>query len=154
MLSVLMEKYLNPHNDPRIYTAREVTFDYGLTTQKRVDFMKFIPENNSISGIEQGHFYAYEVKSSKADFNSPNGHNFLGDYNYYVMLTSVYEELKDLIPYNVGVICPDPKRTHLNVVKKARKVNRTKALPELLLMMFRSSNRELIKLKKGEEISE
>lgn len=30
-LSDLAEKLINPHNDPRIYWAREVTFDYATT---------------------------------------------------------------------------------------------------------------------------
>ena len=28
-LSAMLEKYLDPHNDPRIYWAKEVTFDYA-----------------------------------------------------------------------------------------------------------------------------
>ena len=40
-LSCLTEKYINPYNDPRIYWAREVTFDYGTLHQVRVDYMKF-----------------------------------------------------------------------------------------------------------------
>lgn len=35
-LSAMIEKKINPHNDPRIYWAKEVTFDYstdhGLNT--------------------------------------------------------------------------------------------------------------------------
>ena len=75
----------------RIYWAREVTFDYTTDNAKRVDFMKFKPVNNTVSGIEKGDFYCYEVKSSVKDFHSKNGHNFLGDYNHYVMPEEVYE---------------------------------------------------------------
>ena len=28
-LSEMVEKYINPHKDPRIYWAKEVTFDYS-----------------------------------------------------------------------------------------------------------------------------
>lgn len=28
-LSEMVEKYINPHRDPRIYWAKKVTFDYG-----------------------------------------------------------------------------------------------------------------------------
>lgn len=93
-LSDLAEKLINPHNDPRIYWAREVTFDYATTRAVRVDYMKFKPVNNTVSGIEKGDFYCYEVKSSVEDFRSKNGHNFIGDYNYYVM------------PHDV-LICPE-----------------------------------------------
>ena len=55
-LSELAEKHINPYNDPRIYWAREVTFDYATTHAIRVDYMKFKPVNNSVSGIEKGDF--------------------------------------------------------------------------------------------------
>ena len=80
-ISDLLEKYLDPHNDTRIYWAKEVTFDYATGHAVRVDYMKFKPVNNTVSGIEKGDFYCYEVKSSVEDFHSKNGHNFIGDYN-------------------------------------------------------------------------
>lgn len=40
-LSLLTEKLINPHNDPRIYWAKEVTFDYSSSHAIRVDYMKF-----------------------------------------------------------------------------------------------------------------
>jgi hypothetical protein len=88
-LSQELEKYINPNDDSRIYWAKEVTFDYATDHPVRVDYMKFVPLNTSVSGIEKGDFYCYEIKSSVEDFNSKNGHNFLGDYNYYVMPASV-----------------------------------------------------------------
>ena len=99
LLSLSMQHYICPNNDPRVYWAREVTFDYATADAKRVDFMKFKPVNNTVSGIEKGDFYCYEVKSSVEDFHSKNGHNFLGDYNYYVMPEEVYEKIKLEIPY-------------------------------------------------------
>lgn len=64
MLSLSIQRHICPNNDPRIYWAREVTFDYATTNAVRVDFMKFKPVNNTVSGIEKGDFYCYEVKSS------------------------------------------------------------------------------------------
>lgn len=145
-LSCLTEKYINPRNDPRIYWAKEVTFDYGTTHQVRVDYMKFKPKNNTVSGIEKGDFYCYEVKSCVADFNSKNGHNFLGDFNYYVMPRKLFEQVKDKIPYNVGVLVP--AGTHfdsLESAKNARRADRKRPIYEMLLMMFRSANRDRIK---------
>lgn len=143
-LSKRIEKYINPYNDPRIYWSREVTFDYGTSHQVRVDYMKFKPKNNTVSGIEKGDFYCYEIKSCVADFNSKNGHNFIGDFNYYVMPKELYEQVKQRIPYNVGVLIPS-KCGALESIKKAKRTDRTRAVNEMLLMMFRSANRDRAK---------
>lgn len=147
MLSLAIKMHINPHNDTRIYWASEVTFDYATSNAVRVDFMRFKPINNTVSGIEKGDFYCYEVKSSVEDFNSKNGHNFLGDFNYYVMPEDVYEKVKNKIPYKVGVYVPDKINFRgswydLKSVKKAVRSDRTKPVSEMLLMMFRSAARE------------
>ena len=139
-LSAAIEKKINPYNDPRIYWAKEVTFDYSTSHAVRVDYMKFKPVNNSVSGIEKGDFYCYEVKSSVEDFHSGHGLNFLGDYNYLVMPSNVYEAVSKEIPHYVGVYIPDGKE--LICTKKAKKHDRTKPVSEMLLMMFRSAARE------------
>lgn len=150
LLSLSTQKYINPHNDPRIYWAKEITFDYATSNAVRVDYMKFNPVNNTVSGIEKGDFYCYEVKSSVEDFHSKNGHNFIGDFNYYVMLEEVFEKVKNEIPYGVGVLVPDGMNRSgewydLKSVKKARRRSRKRPVSEMLLMMFRSANREVMK---------
>lgn len=146
MLSQAVQKHINPHNDTRIYWAREVTFDYATQNAVRVDFMQFKPVNNTVSGIEKGDFYCYEVKSSIEDFHSKNGHNFIGDFNYYVMPEEVFEKVKNEIPHYVGVFVPTDKslryRTPLTSVKKAKRKDRERPVSEMLLMMFRSAARE------------
>lgn len=147
MLSLSVQKYISSRNDTRIYWAKEVTFDYGTKNAKRVDFMRFKPINNTISGIEKGDFYCYEVKSSVDDFHSKNGHNFIGDWNYYVMPKEVYDEVSKEIPYGVGVLVPDSKSRSgnwysLKSIKKAKRRDRTKSISEMLLMMFRSAARD------------
>lgn len=143
-LSDLLEKHIDPANDSRIYWAKEVTFDYGTTHSVRVDYMKFCPLNNSVSGIEKGDFFCYEIKSSVDDFHSVHGHNFIGDYNYYVMPEKVYDAVKEEIPRNIGVYVPyidEAGKERLRSVKTAKRVNRTRSVSEMLLMMFRSANR-------------
>lgn len=142
-LSELTEKLINPHHDPRIYWAREVTFDYATDHTVRVDYMRYKPVNNTISGIEKGDFYCYEVKSSVEDFRSKNGHNFIGDFNYYVMPKEVYDAIKDELPYHVGVYCPTSDFEELIAVKKANRKDRERPVSEMLLMMFRSAARDL-----------
>ena len=75
--------------------------------------------------------------------------NFIGDYNYCVLPQELYEEIKTSLPYNVGVYVPSGESWHpLKCVKKAQRSTRTKSVSEMLLMMFRSSNRELLKIRK------
>lgn len=147
MLSLSIQRHIDPHGDSRIYWAREVTFDYATSNAVRVDYMMFKPVNNTVSGIEKGDFYCYEVKSSVEDFHSKNGHNFLGDYNYYVMPEDVYDKVKGEIPYKIGVYVPEKKNYrgewfNLKSVKKAIRKDRTRPVSEMLLMMFRSAARE------------
>ena len=146
-LSNSLERYINPHGDPRIYWAREVTFDYASSHAIRVDYMRFKPVNNTVSGIEKGDFYCYEVKSSVEDFHSGHGLNFIGDYNYLVMPEEVYVAVSNEIPYYVGVIVPTESSwcnnwKDLKVVKNAKRRNREKPLTEMLFMMFRSAARD------------
>lgn len=147
ILSLSIEKHINPHNDPRIYWAKEVTFDYSTSNAIRVDYMKFKPKNNTVSGIEKGDFYCYEVKSSVEDFHSKNGHNFIGDFNYYVMPEEVYEQVKNEIPYRVGVYIPNGMNYKgqwydLQSIKKVGRKDRERPMHEMLLMMFRSAGRD------------
>ena len=128
LLSKVLECYINPRNDPRIYWAKEVTFDYGTLNQIKVDYMRFVPV------VE--------------DFHSKNRHNFIGDYNYYVMLNPVYEKVKDEIPYKIGVMTLDDNEV-MKIIKKAKRFDRERPISEMLLMMFRSANRDKYKIMKG-----
>ncbi len=97
-LSHLTENYISGGYDPRIYWAKEVTFDYGTGQTIRVDYMRFKPLNNSISGIEKGDFYCYEVKSCFEDLGSGHGLNFIGDYNYIVCTEEFGQQIMDTNP--------------------------------------------------------
>lgn len=156
-LSELLEAHIDPKNDPRVYWAKEVTFDYGSIAPVRVDYMQFKPVNNSVSGIEKGDVYCYEIKSSVEDFHSKNGHNLIGDFNYYVMPYEVYEKVNLELPYNVGVMCPETfespffERITLVTKKNAKRSDRSRPVSEMLLMMWRSSRREVVKCKREEK---
>ena len=139
-LSAMVEKKINPRNDPRIYWAKEVTFDYSTDHAVRVDYMRFVPANNSVSGIEKGDCYCYEIKSSVEDFHSGHGLNFIGDYNYLVMPMDIYAAVSLEIPHDVGIYIPEGNE--LTCIKKAKRRDRTRPVSEMLLMMFRSANRD------------
>lgn len=139
------------------YYASEVSLDYGTANVCRVDFMQFEPAGVvSVSDIEKGIFISYEVKSCKADFQSGYGKNFVTEKNYFVMPMSLYKEVVNDIPYNVGVICPIPvlrdiynefedptpldteKSWEMKVIKPAYKIGRKRSMTELLFCMLRS----------------
>lgn len=140
-LSKLLEKYIHA-KDSRIYWAKEVTFEYGSIAPIRVDYMRFKPVNNTVSGVEKGDFYCYEIKSSAEDYRSKHGHNFIGDYNYYVMPKEVYEAVKTGIPFDVGVLAPDEYGIGLEVIKKVKRRDRDRPAVMMLLMMYRSFARD------------
>ena len=50
--------------------------------------------------------------------------------------------MKDTVPYGVGVLCPDGG--HLRCVRKAVRKDRTRPVSEMLLMLWRSSRREIV----------
>lgn len=46
----------------------------------------------------------FEIKISKSDFHSKNGHNFVGNLNYYVIPAELYENIRGEVPEGIGVI--------------------------------------------------
>lgn len=143
-------------NQRGIYWASEVTLNMGTSNMKRVDFMKFTPRNQSVSGIEQGLFTCYEVKSCKEDFNSGNGVNFIGDKNYIVTDMETYKKIVNELQWNVGVIVPVPfnkdkleefenptslenkVKWEMRVIRNAMLKDRNYPMNELLFCMLRS----------------
>lgn len=140
------------------YWASEVTIDYGTTDVKRVDFMQFIPENTSASGIEKGIFICYEVKSCIEDYKSGFGQNFIGEKNYFVMSMETWKKVqKEDMDLSIGVLVPIPigKEAYeeyenptpiddnlqgwkLCSVRPAFEKARKKGMTELLFCMLRS----------------
>lgn len=51
----------------------------------------------------QREIYCYEIKQSVQDFHSKNKLSFFGNKNYFVMPYSLYEKVKNEIPYGIGV---------------------------------------------------
>ena len=58
------------------------------------------------------------------------------------MPADVFDAVKDAVPYGVGVLCPDGEQ--LRCVRKATRKDRTRPVSEMLLMLWRSSRREII----------
>ena len=90
-----------------VYVCHEVTLplvtDSDLYRHGRVDMITYQKKHRE----KQGTFRFYELKISKSDFRSKNGHNFLGNYNYYVFPNKeLFESVKSDIPDFVGCLVP------------------------------------------------
>ena len=91
-LGELLENRLNRVGK---HYAKEVTVDYGSSTEKRIDYLEFQPPSGMFVGsIEKGIFVCYEVKSCIQDVYSGNGLNFLGERNYIVTTMETYKKLQ------------------------------------------------------------
>ena len=124
------------------YYASEVTMDWYIGkithTMRRVDFIQFVPKNQTVSGIEHGDFYFYEVKSCKEDYNSGNGLTFEGDKNYIITTAETYKKIiKDEIE-NPTQIDGNIDDWILKTAKNAHSKNRERPLSQLLFFMLRS----------------
>jgi len=75
--------------------------DYGLDGCDRTDC-----KCNGINYVYKDvvRIYCYEIKVSRSDFYSKNGHNFIGNENYYIMPAELYSKIKEIIPADIGVI--------------------------------------------------
>ena len=82
----------NTINKQGIFTCLEVTI--GWFGKERVDMMSY---------DTKGIWRCFEIKISKSDFHSKAHNTFIGNYNYYVMPKSLYDEVKDEIPNHVGI---------------------------------------------------
>lgn len=94
-LSELVEKRITGRN---MVWSREVPFDKGTSSERRVDyvaFRPFMPEQRlEPSSLELGTFEFYEIKSCIADFESGHGLTFEGDENYLVTVPDLAERLR------------------------------------------------------------
>ncbi len=45
-----------------------------------------------------------EIKVTAADFKSKNGHNFVGNLNYYAIPLEIFEKIKALVPDDIGIL--------------------------------------------------
>ena len=46
----------------------------------------------------------FEIKVTKSDFKSKNGHNFVGNMNFYVVPEEIFKEVESLVPPDIGIL--------------------------------------------------
>lgn len=118
-------------NKQGVFGCFEVTI--GWFGSERVDYMTY---------DTKGDFRCYEIKVTKSDFHSHCHNSFVGNFNYYVLPESLYEEVKKEIPNYVGVYAE--RNGYVYSVKKAKRQN-TENPNVLKDSMIRSLCREVTK---------
>ena len=97
-----------------------------------------------LSLTTKGIVTCYEIKVTKEDLvNSSHGHNFYGNYNFYVIPIGLYLKIKDFVPKYVGVIGFDIEG-HAKYLKEAKFMT-IRNLSSIKLYLIRSLYREFQK---------
>lgn len=97
-----------------------------------------------LSLTTKGIVTCYEIKVTKEDLvNSSHGHNFYGNYNFYVIPIGLYSKIKDFVPKYVGVIGFDVEG-HAKYLKEAKFMT-IRNLSSIKLYLIRSLYREFQK---------
>ncbi|MFS0882889.1 hypothetical protein [Metabacillus niabensis] len=92
-LTIELERRLwSATNKQGVFGCFEVTI--GWFGHERVDYITY---------DTKGIWRCYEIKVSKPDFYSKAKKTFVGHYNYFVMTSELYEEVKQDIPAHIGV---------------------------------------------------
>ena len=131
-ITIEIEKALHDRFKNTVFSCPEVTI--GYYGDKRVDYVTM--DYKDI-------IRCYEVKVTKSDFKSKNGHNFVGHYNYYVIPEELYENVRGLVGTNIGVMVYDG--WSISVKKNPKKCELKTELNILKNSMIRSLNREVNK---------
>ena len=121
------------------FGCHEVTI--GWYGEERVDFMTM--DSKEI-------FRCFEIKISKSDFRSIHGHNFVGNFNYYVLPKKLYDEIEEDIPNHIGAYTWNGK--NLTLTKRARKQKLKVDINILKNSMIRSLYRDSCKITTSENI--
>lgn len=141
----LWDQYIK--NKMGVYGCFEVTIGDRDTWHgggfDRVDFMTY---------DSKGEFRCYEIKVSKADFNSSAKKSFYGDFNYFVLPQRLYNELGGKDYFNqykyrdIGILVYGREHPCVKQPKRQSVAFNTRA--DLMESMLRSMFREEKKLYK------
>jgi GTPase SAR1 family protein len=98
------------------------------------------PNEKCQSCVWKSHFYntdilitCYECKISVSDFKSPNGHNFHGHKNYYVVPKNIVKQIESLVPDDIGIIVYYEKSETYRIYKECKTRNIDEKLKTRLL---------------------
>jgi hypothetical protein len=124
------------------FGAFEVPAVHGTTGGGLVDYVHVCEHFEEIGRDEDGTpllesrilISCFEVKVSKKDFLSKNGHNFVGNLGFYAMPTELWREVKGLVPDHIGVVACPARYAQLRCVKQPKYRELTDSDQKWLLM--------------------
>lgn len=116
----------------RIGCAEVGLDDYGI-----VDYISM-----DLSGAQT--VRCYELKISKSDFLSDNKKTFIGDFNYYVLPTELYYEVRNLVEDGIGIWLVD-KKGHIECKQQATRMECVMSRKRIMGKILRALNRENLK---------
>lgn len=94
-------------NDQVAYKSMFPNITPGQCKKQGLDY----PNENCPGCVFKKHSYVvgimvtcYECKITVSDFHSPNGHNFHGNKNYYVVPKEIYKQIEKDVPNDIGII--------------------------------------------------
>ena len=106
--------------------------DYGI-----VDYISM-----DLSGAQT--VRCYEIKISKSDFLSDNKKTFIGDFNYYVLPTELYYDVKNLVEDGIGIWLVD-KKGRIECKRQATRMECSLNRKRIMGKILRALNRENLK---------
>lgn len=86
----------------------------------------------------------YELKVSKSDFLSDNKKTFIGDFNYYVLPTEIYHEVKNYVEDGIGIWLVD-KHGRIECKRQASRMTCQMPRKRIMGKILRALNRENLK---------
>lgn len=82
-----------------IRECKRYALEISCHCNKKYGIVDFITTSDSYFSLLPD-LTCYEIKVTEQDFNSENGHNLYGDYNYYVIPKGLYEILRKKSKYD------------------------------------------------------
>ena len=103
--SIRFENFIE--NEDEVYTCEKFNFPISKAKIKcsKEKCSGCVLKNGNLDKARYGILTTcFEIKITKSDFKSKNGHNFEGNKNYYVVPKELYENIKDEVPEDIGII--------------------------------------------------
>ena len=134
--------YISPFGESIQYDSPSVTFKAKYPIISTEKFLKWADKDITDKAFNlptELITLCFEIKSTVSDFKSPNGHNLVGDINYYVMPSDTFKQLEKLglldeVPPHIGFITAHEGRySKLRLITKKAATKVTPAVDKYML---------------------